>query len=479
MQTNPRGPGQHTLRLLVVIASYGNRNDECLRFLIDQYRSMSFDVDVVVLSNIPKSLGTDVEVIVGLPADHPWSLPFGHREVFARNVDTYDLFAYSEDDMAVTEANIRAFVRISPELAPDEIAGFLRFEVDKLGAASLPDIHSGYRWKPHSVQHRGAHTVAEFTNDHAAFYLLTQDQLRSMIAFDGFLRAPYEGRYDMLCSAATDIYTNYGKHKVVCISALDDFLIHHRSNRYAGRVGVGLSIVRQQVAAMLDIAAGRLPACTLLQAESPWPQSAWAKDYYEQPNPHVLALVPSGARTVLSIGCGWGATEELLQARGARVTAIPIDAVFGVIAAARGLDVEIGTFDDCLARLADRQFDCVVLNDLLHLLPDPYPVVQRCARLVRAGGSLVLGGPNFHSLRVRAKRLTNRGGYRRLRSFLEGGIHVVGPHTLAPCLHSSGFDIAQVRWPTAAYTAPFEVHMGRWGAAAWVLQARQLAAQPG
>ncbi|MDE2402260.1 MAG: class I SAM-dependent methyltransferase [Burkholderiales bacterium] len=460
-------------RLLAVIASYGERNVELLKSIIADYRAMALDVHIVVLSNVPKDLGPDVEVAVGLPSENPWSLPFAHKAVFARDVDQYDLFAYSEDDMAVTERNIRAFMRASEELAPDEIAGFLRYEVDASGAWSLPDVHGGYRWRPESARRRGSHTIAEFTNEHAAFFLLTQAQLRAMVAADGFVREPYEGRYDMLCTAATDPYTSYGMRKVICVSEIDDFLIHHRSNRYAGKVGVSLATLRDQIRALMDVADGRRPASTPFAAESRWPHSAWAKNLYEQPSADVLAMVPRDARTILSVGCGWGATEAQLLARHAAVTVIPIDAIVGAVASDRGLDVACGSFDECVARLGNRTFDCVIINDLLHLLPDPRQLVEHCSRFVRAGGTLVAGGPNFGSLRVLAKRALNRGGYRKLRSFHDGGINAVGPSTLKRYLKTSGLEVAAVRWPNAPPIPEIEGKLGRWGAAAWVLQARR------
>ena len=168
-------------RLLVVIASYGSKNLSLLKQLIGCYQCMSLDVDVTVVSNDPKDLGPSVNVIVGLPIKNPWSLPFAHKSIFAENLEKYDLFAYSEDDMGVSEQNILAFVDATQQLATDEIAGFLRYELDESGLRSYPDVHAGYHWKPHSVRRRGEHVIAEFTNEHSAFYVLTKDQLRRAI----------------------------------------------------------------------------------------------------------------------------------------------------------------------------------------------------------------------------------------------------------------------------------------------------------
>ena len=55
------------LRVLVAVASYGTSNDHYLLRLIEEYRSMPFDIDIVVLSNLNKQPAPDVEVLVGLP----------------------------------------------------------------------------------------------------------------------------------------------------------------------------------------------------------------------------------------------------------------------------------------------------------------------------------------------------------------------------------------------------------------------------
>src|SRR5437879_6487444 len=72
------------LRLLVAIASYGEKNLKFLKQMISTYRRMPFDVDVVVLCESPKNLGNEAEVVVGLPSRNPWSLPFAHKAIFAQ-----------------------------------------------------------------------------------------------------------------------------------------------------------------------------------------------------------------------------------------------------------------------------------------------------------------------------------------------------------------------------------------------------------
>lgn len=459
------------LRILVAIASYGEKNLALLHELIRRYREMPYQIDIVVISNAPKTLGPDIEVRVGLPTANPWSLPFAHKAVFAERASDYDLFIYSEDDMGVTEAHIRAFLRATPQLAEDEIAGFMRYEVDDAGTTYLLDVHGRFHWKTDSGARRGDYTVAEFTNEHAALYLLTQKQLKKAIASGNFLRPPCEDRHDMLCTAATDPYTVCGFRKVMCISALEDFLVHHMSNRYAGKWGVSLAEFDHQVRTQIAIVEGRHPASTLCEGETRLLHCEWSKSYYEQPVDGVLELVPAEARTILSVGCGWGAAEEKLKQRGAHVTVVPLDSVIGAAAARRGLDVVYGTLNECFESLRDQRFDCLVMTNLLHLFDDPQPVVSRWSSLVRNGGSFVISGPNFGSIRVKAKHVLRRSVYQKLGSFEASGVRMLGPRKLRTMLKRSGLTRTEVRWLDPGKERGIEGRLGPLGSPHWALRA--------
>ena len=469
-------PNQQTIRLLVAIASFGEKNLGFLQRIIRNYQDMPMAVDVVVFSDKPKNLGRDVKVMVGLPSKNPWSLPFAHKDYFARNIERYDLFIYSEDDMAVTEKNIRAFLRVTPELKPGEIAGFLRYELNKSGNCSLPEVHWTSHWKPASVERRGGHTIAEFSNEHAAFYLLTRNQLRRAIASGGFLREPCEGRYDMLCTVATDPYTNCGLRKVICVSALEDFLIHHLPNRYAGQLGIPFAAFKEQVQTLMEISAGAHPVSNLCETESRLQHGKWSKSYYEKPCNEVLAMVPRDAQTILSVGCGSGATESDLKQRGARVTVLPLDSVMGAASARLGLEVIYGSMAECFNRLGEREFDCVLITDLLHLLPNPWQVLDQCGRSVARTGTLVVSGPNFQSLRILGKRVLNVGDYRKLSSFAQSGVQTLAAGETTRQLTNAGWNVVATRSfnrTPPRKLAGLQRRLGRLTAQNWVLAARR------
>jgi 2-polyprenyl-3-methyl-5-hydroxy-6-metoxy-1,4-benzoquinol methylase len=468
---------ERRLRLLVAIASHGNKNLEFLKKLIQRYQGMSMNVDVVVFSEVHKDLPLNVKVIVGLPSKNPWSLPFAHKAYFAQNCDKYDLFIYSEDDMEVTEENIQAFLRVVPQLKPDEIAGYLRYERDSSGARSLPDAHGTFHWKAESVRRRGTETIAEFTNEHAGFYILTQGQLREAIASGGFLRGPCEGRYGMLETAATDPYTRCGFRKVICISALEDFLIHHMPNRYVGQLGTLLFAFKEQINTLMEICDDKHPGSSLCEVESKLRRSRWSKSYDEEPSEELLKMVPADGKTILSIGCGRGAIEMSLKQRGVTVTAIPLDSVIGASAARLGIEVVYGTWNECLTILDGRKFDCVLMPNLLHLLPNPRTVLEQCSRFVRKGGTFVIGDPNFGRLPIFIKRIFGTGDYGKLRSFSESGINMCAPKTFKKHIERQGLRVEPIKWihqacPRRELSCIWS-RLGRITAKDWIIRAQR------
>jgi SAM-dependent methyltransferase len=462
------------LRVLVAIASYGQKNIEFLRTIIRKYRSMSFEIDAVVVSEAPKDLGPEVEVVVGLPSRNPWSLPFAHKAVFAQSLEEYDFFVYSEDDMEVTEKNLRAFLAVTPQLAPDEIAGYLRYEADGSGNRYLPDAHGSFHWKPESVRKRGEEWVAEFTNEHAGFYVLTQAQLRRAVASGGYLRGPHRGRYNWPETAATDIYTGCGFRKVICLSQLDDFFIHHMSNRYVGKTGIPRAVFAEQVRTLMDVGRGVHPATTLCEVESRVPDRKWSKRYDEDACDEVLTMVGTKTKTALCVGFGGAGTEIALVARGCKVTGLPLDSVVGGVAERRGIEVVYGTMAEGLRNLKGREFDCVLLTNLLHLLPQPWETLSDCAKLVREGGVLIVTGPNFGRIPTLVRRALQLGDYQRLGDFTRSGIHLHSAGLVKRQIKRMGLRVSGFQWINHRCPRGFIKLVGglrRFMARDWVLQA--------
>lgn len=427
-------------RILVAVASYGTSNDRYLERIIQEYRSMPFTIDIVVVSNIDKKPVPGVEYLVGLPTKNPWSLPFAHRKVFTDRCDRYDLFIYSEDDILITERNLRAWLEVTPVLAEDEIAGFLRVEFGSDGARSYPDVHGRFHWDASSLTRRGDYTMARFTNEHAGCYILTRAQLRKALNSGGFDVAPHHGRYDMLCMAATDPYLQCGMTKLIPISHLDLFTVHHMSNRYVGKVGVTAGEFEGQTDAMLRIAQGAVSPQSLLPTETRLLRAAYSKDYYEPVIDQITSLVPTWARNVLSIGCGSGATERWLVKKGLRVAAIPLDPVIAVGAEADGVDMISGEEAERVALGQRERFDCVLCLNVLHLAREPRKFLSLSHAFMHQRSILVVQAPNMMFLRgVRYHLATLFGGYD------SAGAHFSSARTVRNWCASSGFRIEKTR----------------------------------
>lgn len=411
------------MKILVAIACYGHNNDAYLQRLIDEYRTMPYQVDIAVVSNIRRELAPGVEVFVGLPAKNPWTLPFAHKKVFAERLERYDLFIYSEDDTLITQRNIEAFLEATRVLPENEIAGFLRTEQAPEGTIYYSTVHRQYHWDARSVCRRGNDVYAFFTNEHGACYLLTQAQLRRAIQSGGFLVPPHEGQYDLLVSAATDPYTQCGMRKLLCVSRLDDFTAKHLTNKYIGKTGVQKSEMDVQIAALLAISRNGRAAAEPMRTETRLGTPRWAKHYYEPQRDDLLAHVPADARQVLSIGCGWGKTEEALVRRGVRVVALPLDEVIGACAAARGVEVLAGGWEELAALAGKRRFDAAILSNVLHLAEDPRQMLRQTAAALAVGGVVVASCPNVHQLSMRLRKLRGVKEFAKLGDFRAAGVH--------------------------------------------------------
>jgi 2-polyprenyl-3-methyl-5-hydroxy-6-metoxy-1,4-benzoquinol methylase len=426
------------MRVLVVIASYGIVNDPYLERVLREYRSMTFDIDIVVLSNIKKDLGPNVRVLVGLPNGDPWSLPHAHKAVFSASVDKYDLFIYSEDDHLITQTNIEAFREATGILSDNEIAGFLVAETKANGDLNYCGIHNHFQWDPGSVVDRRGDLYAFFSNEHSASYMVTADQLRRAIASRGFLQPPHYGKYDLLCSAATDIYTQCGFRKLICISRLADFTIYHLPNKYIGKYGIGQDDLNCQIGALSEILAKKRPAMKLFNPESKLKLSTSSKNLYESVRYDILSLIPDQAKTVLSVGCGLGETEARLVRQGRKVVALPADSVIAASTKSRGIDVVLVDFPTVWTHLAGRTFDCILIQDVLHLLGDPVALLTACRRLLVAGGSLILTVPNQNYHRAYLGRIRGLPSYKDLGDFEKTGVQLTTRAKIKQWLRESG-----------------------------------------
>ncbi|WP_371601232.1 class I SAM-dependent methyltransferase [Streptomyces sp. NBC_00564] len=92
---------------------------------------------------------------------------------------------------------------------------------------------------------------------------------------------------------------------------------------------------------------------------------------------------------VLDVGCGTGIAARQFQAAGCTVLGIEPDARMADFARARGLQVEVATFEAW--QPAGRSFDAVIAAQSWHWV-EPVAGVVKAARVLRPGGRLAIFG---------------------------------------------------------------------------------------
>jgi SAM-dependent methyltransferase len=448
------------MRVLVAIAHHGQKNRHHLCRMLDEFQTMPHDVHVAVLSETEKPwLNEHVETVLGTPTDNPWSLPFAHRELFASRLEDFDLFVYSEDDTLITSRHIKAFLALSESLPDGYLPGFMRYEIDPAGNRSYCTVHSHYRWLPESVFRCDGLTFATFSNDHAACYMMTQKHLRTAVSSGGFLVEPYEGRYDMLVSAATDPYTQCGFKKVLCVEQIEDLLVHHLPNVYLEKFGIGQQAFDVQIRQLQLLADRRDDIESYLVPEVRTSDAYWDKHLFARIDAKRVSRRLGENGRLLALGVGDGKLERQLLDEGWDVEVVPIDPVLAEVAASRGLATWPARRLSEATPSGDPRFDVVLAIDVLQFLPDPIAEIAAARRMLRPDGRFIATVPDHPRYRVR-NRLRRTSTPEIPTSFAANGMHPTSRVTVRRWLEKAGLTQVSTEHRRASRSDPFG--SGRW-----------------
>ena len=122
--------------------------------------------------------------------------------------------------------------------------------------------------------------------------------------------------------------------------------------------------------------------------------------YFSNVRREMLPFVPADASVILDVGCGEGwFARELRLSRGANVWGIEPVAEVAEKARANLDKVFCGTADSVLPKLPRNHFDCVVFNDVLEHLVDPWAVLHAAKAVVAPQGTVVASIPNIRYFR--------------------------------------------------------------------------------
>ena len=108
----------------------------------------------------------------------------------------------------------------------------------------------------------------------------------------------------------------------------------------------------------------------------------------------MLRYISREASTILDVGCAVGSFGELLKSeRSVEIWGVEINEYAASIAAQKLDKVICGAFGENLD-LPQVKFDCVVFNDVLEHLVDPYSALLYARTLLQDGGTIVASIPN-------------------------------------------------------------------------------------
>jgi SAM-dependent methyltransferase len=113
----------------------------------------------------------------------------------------------------------------------------------------------------------------------------------------------------------------------------------------------------------------------------------------------MLAFVPASTTRLLDVGCDTGRFGAALRAR------FPTSELWGIDPAAPGRAVPdpynrriTGLFPDDVPE--GGMFDCIVFNDVLEHMADPWDALRKAHHLLMPGGTLIASIPNVRNARV-------------------------------------------------------------------------------
>lgn len=108
----------------------------------------------------------------------------------------------------------------------------------------------------------------------------------------------------------------------------------------------------------------------------------------------MLRFVPETAKTILDVGCSVGNFGGMIKAqRSAEVWGVEIDEDAAEIASQKLDKVFNESFDENL-NLPENKFDCIVFNDVLEHMVDPYNALEYAKSLLTKDGVVVASIPN-------------------------------------------------------------------------------------
>ena len=117
--------------------------------------------------------------------------------------------------------------------------------------------------------------------------------------------------------------------------------------------------------------------------------------YYTHYRYEMIDFIPPSSKKILDVGCGSGIfSRELKRKFNAEVWGIELDPDATVLAKKIIDKVIVGDAYKAVTDVPDSYFDCIVFNDILEHLVDPFTLLKKIKDKLNANGVIVCSIPN-------------------------------------------------------------------------------------
>lgn len=125
-----------------------------------------------------------------------------------------------------------------------------------------------------------------------------------------------------------------------------------------------------------------------------------SNNYYSNNRIEMKKFIPQDAKKILDIGCGEGIFCNSLKKIDTELWGVEMNEKIGSIAKEKLDKVFVGDISLVLDDLPSNYFDCIVFNDVLEHMINPYSVLKRIKNKLSSNGVVVCSIPNVRHVRV-------------------------------------------------------------------------------
>ena len=170
------------------------------------------------------------------------------------------------------------------------------------------------------------------------------------------------------------------------------------------------------------------------------------RDYFRNPRYEMIGFIPENAKKILDVGCGEGYFGYELKKRiKATIWGVELDRTAAESAREKLDNVVIGDISNIIYELPDNYFDCIIFNDILEHLIDPFTMLVEIQRKLTSTGVVVSSIPNIRYFdHVRRYLLKKEWKYEDSGILDRMHLRFFAKKSIVDMFESTGYDILNI-----------------------------------